>query len=229
VGLLLRGAMVLLVPLLTATCGGSDPPAPRTGQAAESSAAEGLIVALGDSLTAGLGLPEEEAWPALLERRLQADGFPWDVHNAGVSGETSSGARGRIGWILQLEPDIVVLETGGNDGLRGIPPRVLRENLGAMLTALEEAGVIIVFAGMRMVENLGADCTRQCARVYTDLAERHGVIFIPFLLEGVAGNTDLNQADGIHPTADGHRIIAETVHPYAVEAIGKVRANGVSP
>jgi len=221
--------MVLLVPLLTATCGGSDPPAPRTGQAAESSAAEGLIVALGDSLTAGLGLSEEEAWPALLERRLRADGFPWDVHNAGVSGETSSGTRGRIGWILRLEPDIVILETGGNDGLRGIPPRVLRENLDDVITSLEEAGAIVVFAGMRMVENLGADYTREFARIYTDLAEKHGVTFIPFLLEGVAGNTDLNQADGIHPTADGHRLIAETVHPYAVEAIGKVRSHGVSP
>lgn len=226
--LLKRGIVLLLLAVFTATCGGSDPPAPDIQLEAESAATEGLIVALGDSLTAGLGLREEEAWPALLERRLRADGYPWKVHNAGVSGETSSGARGRIGWILRLEPDIVVLETGGNDGLRGIPPRVLRENLDAMLGALEEAGVVVVLAGMRMVENLGADYTREFARAYTDLAKKHGVTFIPFLLEGVAGNPDLNQADGIHPTAAGHRAIAETLHPYAVEAIESVRT-GVSP
>jgi acyl-CoA thioesterase-1 len=224
--LLKRGSFLLLLAAFTGACGKSGPPAPDVQIEAEGPATEGLIVALGDSLTAGLGLREEEAWPALLERRLRADGYPWKVHNAGVNGETSSGARGRIGWILRLEPDIVVLETGGNDGLRGIPPRVLRENLDAMLGALEEAGVVVVLAGMRMVENLGADYTREFARVYADLAKKHGVTFIPFLLKGVAGDPDLNQADGIHPNAAGHRVVTETVHPYAVEAIKSVRIKG---
>jgi acyl-CoA thioesterase-1 len=214
-----RAMIVILLAALTGFCGERTPPAPVERPQAEIPATEGVIVAVGDSLTAGFGLREEEAWPALLERRLRAEGTPWKVHNAGVSGETSSGARSRIDWILRLEPDIVVLETGANDGLRGISPRVLRENLDAILTSLQEAKVTVVLAGMRMVTNLGADYTAKFEQVYPDLAGKHGVILIPFLLEGIAGDPHLNQPDGIHPTAEGHRIMMETAYPYVTEAI----------
>jgi acyl-CoA thioesterase-1 len=220
--------MVVILPAaLSSFCGERTPPAPVERPRAEMPAAEGVIVAVGDSLTAGLGLREEEAWPALLERRLRDDGMAWKVHNAGVSGETSSGARSRIDWILKLEPDIVVLETGANDGLRGIPPPLLRENLDAILTSLREAEVTVVLAGMRMVTNLGAEYTTEFEQVYPDLARKHGVILIPFLLEGVAGNPRLNQPDGIHPTAEGHRIMMEASYPHVIEAIRTT--NGVSP
>lgn len=186
---------------------------------------EGLIVALGDSLTAGLGLPEGDAWPAQLERRLRAAGFRWKVVNAGISGETSSGARARLEWVLRLKPDILVLETGANDGLRGVPPHVLRENLDAMLTTLGERGVTAVLAGMQMLRNLGPAYTTAFARVYPDLAQKHRAILIPFFLEGVAGEPSLNQDDGIHPTAGGYRVVTDLAYPRVVEAIGRVRSS----
>jgi acyl-CoA thioesterase-1 len=185
---------------------------------------EGLIVALGDSLTAGLGLPERDAWPAQLERRLRAAGLRWKVVNAGVSGETSSGARARLAWVLRLKPDIVVLETGANDGFRGIPPQVLYENLDAMLTTLAQNRVTAVLAGMQMLRNLGPSYTTAFARVYPDLARKHGAILIPFFLEGVAANPALNQPDGIHPTAEGYRVVTDLTHPRVIEAIARVRS-----
>ena len=184
---------------------------------------EGLIVALGDSLTAGNGLNERDAWPAQLERRLRAAGLRWKVINAGISGETSSGARARLAWVLGLKPDILVLETGANDGLRGIPPQVLQANLDAMLTTLGENRVTTVLAGMQMLRNLGPTYTSAFARVYPDLAQKHGAILIPFFLEGVAANPTLNQSDGLHPTAEGYRVVTDLVYPRILDAIERVR------
>ena len=185
---------------------------------------EGLIVALGDSLTAGLGLNERDAWPAQLERRLRGAGFRWKVINAGISGETSSGARARLAWVLGLKPDIMVLETGANDGLRGIPTQVLQANLDSMLATLGENRVTTVLAGMQMLRNLGPSYTSAFARVYPDLAQKHRAILIPFFLEGVAANPALNQSDGLHPTAEGYRVVTDLVYPRILEAIARVRA-----
>jgi acyl-CoA thioesterase-1 len=182
---------------------------------------DGTIVAMGDSLTAGYDVQEEQAWPYLVEQRLRAEGHNWKVVNAGISGETSSGALSRVDWTLTLEPDIVILETGANDGLRGTDPAHTRENIDKIILALKERGVTVVLAGMLMARNLGEEYTREFAAVYPSLAEEHGVILIPFFLEGVATIPELNQPDGIHPTAEGYNIIAEHVYPFVVEAIGK--------
>jgi len=198
--------------------------APRFARAQAAPGDEGLIIALGDSLTAGLGLNELDAWPEQLERRLRAQGLRWKVINAGVSGETSSGARARLAWVLALKPDIIVLETGANDGLRGIPPQVLRENLDAILTTLGEQRVTVVLAGMQMLRNLGQAYTTAFARIYPELAQKHQAILIPFFLEGVAANPALNQNDGIHPTPAGYRVVTDLVQPRILEAIARVRA-----
>jgi acyl-CoA thioesterase I len=192
---------------------------------AQAQSDEGLIVALGDSLTAGMGLYERDAWPAQLERRLWIAGLRWRVINAGISGETSSGARARLEWVLRLKPDILVLETGANDGLRGIPPQVLQGNLDAMLSTLREKRVTVVLAGMQMLRNMGPSYTTAFARIYPELALKHQAILIPFFLEGVAANPALNQADGIHPTVEGYRVVTDLVYPRILEAIARVRAD----
>ena len=205
-------------------CRSGEPPAPPPRPEAATAPDEGLIVAVGNSLTAGLGVDERDAWPAQLERRLRAEGYRWRVVNAGISGETSSGARARIEWVLGLKPDIVVVETGANDGLRGLPPPVLRQNLGEILAILRERRVTVVLAGMRMLRNLGESYTDAFAKVYPDLAAEHDVILVPFFLEGVAANPALNQADGVHPTPEGYRVITGVLYPKILAAIDRVRA-----
>ncbi|MDA8422099.1 MAG: arylesterase [Nitrospiraceae bacterium] len=180
---------------------------------------QGTIVAMGDSLTAGFGVIENDAYPAQLERKLQAAGLPWKVVNAGISGETSSGALSRVNWVLKLKPDIVILETGANDGLRGIDPRVTQRNIDETLRILKENHVLVVLAGMRMVRNLGSEYTDAFHAIYPRLAREHDVLLIPFFLQGVAGESSLNQKDGIHPTAEGYRIITEAIYPYVFQAI----------
>lgn len=187
------------------------------------SAQTGLIVAMGDSLTAGFGVPETQAYPAQLERRLHADGYRFKVINAGVSGETSSGARTRTEWILTLEPDIVILETGANDGLRGIDVSVMQENINAIVQTLQAKDVVVVLAGMQMVRNLGERYTRAFAQVYLQLAQQYDLIFMPFFLEGVGGEPNLNQADGIHPTTDGYKIVVNNLYPYVIQAVKKIK------
>lgn len=184
----------------------------------------GSIVCVGNSLTAGFGVAENEAYPAWLARKLEAEGYHWKVVNAGISGETSSGALSRANWILKLKPDIVVLETGANDGLRGIDPRVTRRNIDETIRFLKKNDIIVVLAGMRMFANMGKEFTAAFAALYPDLAGKHGLVFVPFLLQGVAADPALNQADGIHPTAEGHRIVADTVYPYIRAAIDRFRA-----
>jgi acyl-CoA thioesterase-1 len=180
---------------------------------------EGTIVCMGDSLTEGLGGQESSAYPARLEDLLRQAGLRWRVVNAGISGETSSGALSRTDWVMTLDPDIVILETGANDGLRGIDPGLMEKNIDAIVGKFRDRDVTVVLAGMKMLQNLGPEYTREFEAVYTRVAGRHGLIFIPFFLEGVAADPPLNQEDGIHPNADGYRVVAETVLPYAERAI----------
>ncbi len=173
---------------------------------------EGTIVAVGDSLTAGLGVNEEDAYPAVLEKKLRAAGCNWRVVNAGISGETSSGTLSRVNWVLKLKPDIVILETGANDGLRGIDPGITQKNIAETVRILNENGVRVVLAGMRMVSNMGRNYTDAFAAIYPAVARKQQVRLIPFFLKEVAGEPSLNQADGIHPNAKGYLQVAETVY-----------------
>ena len=171
------------------------------------------IVFFGDSLTAGFGVDPDDAYPAIIQRKLDDAKLPWRVVNAGLSGETTAGGLRRLDWVLRQPVDIFVLELGGNDGLRGIPAETSRANLEAMIERIRSRypRVKLVLAGMQLPTNLGADYTRQFAAMYPELAQKNHAALIPFLLEGVGGMASLNQADGIHPTAEGHRIVAETV------------------
>lgn len=171
------------------------------------------IIFFGDSLTAGYGLDPDEAYPALIQRKLDETGRSWRVVNAGLSGETTAGGLRRLDWILRQPVDIFVIALGGNDGLRGIAPTASRANLEAMLARLRAKypHAVLVLAGMQMPTNLGPDYTREFAAMYPELAQAHHVALIPFLLEGVGGMPALNQPDGIHPTAEGHCMVAETV------------------
>jgi acyl-CoA thioesterase-1 len=194
----------------------TQPPAPTYA---------GTIVAVGDSLTAGLGVGEDQAYPAQLARRLQAERYNYQVINAGVSGETSSGALSRIEWVItSLRPDIVILETGANDGLRGLDPDLLKTNLDRLVSTLTAHKIQVIVAGMLMLPNLGPEYTRAFSDIYPTIAEKYGVILLPFFLEGVAGEAHLNQPDKMHPTADGYTRIVETVYPYVVEAIERHKA-----
>lgn len=181
---------------------------------APAGAADHVIVALGDSLTAGLGVAADEAYPALLEARLKREGFDYRVVNAGVSGDTSAGGLRRLDWALRLKPEIVIVALGANDGLRGQPPAALRDNLTRIVERARAAGSRVLLAGMRVPPNYGDDYSRAFAAVYPTVARATGVPLAPFLLDGVAGDPRLNQPDGIHPTAEGQRVIAERIWPY---------------
>jgi len=176
--------------------------------------ADHVIVALGDSLTAGLGVGVEEAYPALLEARLRGEGFDYRVVNAGVSGDTSAGGLRRLDWALKLKPQVLIVALGANDGLRGQPPAALRANLTQIVERARGAGARVLLAGMRVPPNYGDEYARAFAAVYASVARATGVPLAPFLLDGVAGDPRLNQADGIHPTAEGHRVIAERLWPH---------------
>jgi acyl-CoA thioesterase-1 len=182
------------------------------GEAA--SAEEPVVVALGDSLTAGLGLLPDEAYPALLERRLRREGYAYRVVNAGVSGETTAGGLRRLDWVLRSRPSIVIVALGANDGLRHQSVAATRDNLVAIVRRLRAAGAHVLLAGMRAPPNYGDEYGRAFAAVFPDVSRATGVPLAPFLLDGVAGNSRLNQPDGIHPTAEGQRLIAETLWPY---------------
>jgi len=187
---------------------------------------QGTIVAMGDSLTAGYGVPETDAYPAQLEKKLHQAGYPWKVVNAGISGETSAGALSRVDWVLRLNPDIVILETGANDGLRGIDPKVTRSNIEQTVKQLKGKNVVVMLAGMRMFANLGGTFTRDFAKIYPDVASREKLILMPFFLEGVAGKPVLNQSDGIHPVAEGYRIVTDKVYPFVLKAIEQRKKEG---
>lgn len=170
------------------------------------------IVVLGDSLTAGLGLQPSESYPARLQEKLDAAGDKWDVVNAGVSGDTSAAGLDRLDWTLdQPNVRILILELGANDGLRGLATAEMEKNLGTIIERAQAKGVAVLLAGMEAPPNYGPDYTAAFRRVYPDLATRYHVVLIPFLLDHVAGIRSLNQGDGIHPTAAGARIVADTV------------------
>jgi acyl-CoA thioesterase I len=190
------------------------PPGPAAASTAPDStpaAASPRIVFLGDSLTAGYGLAASEAYPAIISRRLQERRLDYEVVNAGVSGDTSAGGVRRLDWSLQGEVRVLVIALGGNDGLRGLPPAELGRNLAAMIERAQARGVDVILAGMEAPPNFGASYTREFRAVYTDVARRHDVTLVPFLLEGVAGVPALNLPDGIHPNAEGQRRLADLV------------------
>ena len=174
-------------------------------------APEPVIVALGDSITAGLGVLTVEAYPALLQARLAREGFHYRVVNAGVSGDTTAGGLRRLDWVLRARPAIVIVALGANDGLRGLPVAAMRDNLEAIVTRLRGAGARVLLVGMRLPPNYGAAYTREFAEAFVIVAQRTSVPLAPFLLDGVAGQAALNQPDGIHPNAAGQRLVAETV------------------
>lgn len=195
------------------------PPATVESQEGEESQPEPKILAFGDSVTEGLGVETEEAYPALLQKRLLAEGYQYEVINAGISGETSSGALSRVDWMLAQNPAIVIVETGGNDGLRGIDLTLTHENISEIVRRFKESGAVVVLAGMQIVQNLGLEYTTEFADIYPAVAAEHDVILIPFFLDGVAGIPELNQPDVIHPTAEGYKIVLENVYPYVIEGI----------
>ncbi len=175
----------------------------------------GRILVVGTSLTAGPGIAPETAYPARLQQRIDAEGLPYRVVNAGVSGETSAGALRRLDWLLREPADVVIVETGANDMLRGLNPDSTRANLDAILRRLRgaEPEPTVLLVPMLAAPSLGREYVREFEAIYPDLAERHGVELLPFLLEGVAGEPELNLPDGIHPNPRGHERIADNLWP----------------
>jgi acyl-CoA thioesterase-1 len=193
--------------------------------AAGPAAAEGVrIVALGDSLTHGYGLPPEEAFPVQLETWLRANGAPEaTVVNAGVSGDTTAGGLARLEWSLSEGADALIVALGGNDMLRGIDPESSRANLDAILTAAGERGLPVLLSGMQGPLNYGADWKRAFDAMYPDLAEKHGALYDPFFLEGVQDDRSLWQSDGLHPNAEGVAVIVERIGPLALDLVEAAR------
>lgn len=177
------------------------------------------ILAFGDSLTAGYGLPEAEGFPAQLEAALAAAGVEAEVINGGVSGDTTAGGLARLDWALADDPDVVILELGANDGLRGLRPAETRANLDAILTRLGEEGIAVLLAGMLAPPNLGREFGEAFNAMFPALAEEHSVAFYPFFLDGVAIDPALNQPDGIHPNAAGVAVIVERILPHLLAVI----------
>ncbi len=173
----------------------------------------GTILFFGNSLTAGYGLDPKQAFPSLIQEKLDSLAKPYTVINAGLSGETTSAGRNRLDWVLNQRTDIFILELGANDGLRGIPLVETRTNLQAIINAVREKNpeTEIILAGMQIPPNMGQSYTREFLTIFPEIAEKNQVGLIPFLLEGVAGIPNLNQEDGIHPTAEGHKIVANNV------------------
>jgi acyl-CoA thioesterase-1 len=215
----------LAVPLAAAVavaCGGSSPSAPAAAAppaastsvatpSAPQAQARPRIVFLGDSLTAGLGLPPDENYPSLIQARLDEGGYEYEVVNAGVSGDTSAGGLRRLEWSLEVDVAVLVIALGGNDGLRGLPPAELRRNLEAIVERAKPRVKAIVLAGMEAPPNNGPEYTAAFRQVYQDLAREHDLRLVPFLLDRVGGIAALNQADGIHPNTRGAQIVADTV------------------
>ena len=181
--------------------------------AADSSAQKQTILFFGNSLTAGYGVDPSEAYPALIQDKIDSLHLNYKVINAGVSGETTSDGNSRVDWILKQPVDIFVLELGGNDGLRGIPLSVTEKNLQSIIDKVKAKypGSKIILEGIQIPPNMGQDYTAQFRKIYPQLASKNKIELIPFLLKGVGGDPKLNQRDGIHPTAEGHKIVAENV------------------
>jgi acyl-CoA thioesterase I len=187
--------------------------APAAASATPSAPAKKRLLFFGNSLTAGLGVEPEQAFAGLIGQKVDSLGLPYEVINAGLSGETTAGGRSRVGWILRQPVDVFVLELGANDGLRGIPLASTRQNLQGIVDTVRRRspGAQIVLAGMQIPPNMGQAYSTDFKAVFQEIAAKNHLVLIPFLLEGVGGHPDLNQADGIHPTPAGHRMVARTV------------------
>ncbi len=230
---LLKFRYIFLMMALLGCRDGNEKTAPagaQTGSPVEETPADTTgsktILFFGDSLTAGLGLDPNLAFPALIQKRLDSLGYPYQVVNAGLSGETTASGRNRLDWVLRQPVEIFVLELGANDGLRGIPLSETRKNLEDMIGKVRQKypGARIVLAGMQLPPNMGPEYTGEFQDLFPELAQKHEVLLIPFLLQGVGGVPELNQADGIHPTAEGHAIVAENVWEVLGPALDESRA-----
>jgi acyl-CoA thioesterase-1 len=216
----MRIASLFVIALALSSCG-SAPPPPRSTSREAAPAAEPnpapdnrpVIVAFGDSLTAGFGADPGKSYPDFLQQELDRRGLRYRVVNAGISGETTTDALARLSTVTALKPAVVIVEFGGNDGLRGLPVSTTRANLDQIVAALKADGTTVLLAGMTLPPNYGPDYIAAFQRVFTDLAAKDHVALIPFLLEGVAGTSRM-QRDGLHPTADGNRLVAATVMRY---------------
>ncbi|PRX44373.1 arylesterase [Salegentibacter salegens] len=182
-----------------------------------------VILFFGNSLTAGMGLEASEAFPVLIQNRLDSLNYNYEVVNAGLSGETTASGKNRINWVLNQDVDVFVLELGANDGLRGIPIAETRKNLQDIISTVKEKNpnTKIVLAGMQIPPNMGEEYTTDFRNIFPELAEENNVELIPFLLEGVAGDPELNQQDGIHPTAEGYEIVADNVWSVLEDVVEK--------
>ena len=180
-----------------------------------------VIMFFGNSLTAGMGLDPNEAFPALIQQKIDSMGLAYQVVNAGLSGETTASGKNRVSWVLNENVDLFVLELGANDGLRGIPLEETRSNLQDIIDVVKQKrpNAAIVLAGMQIPPNMGKEYTTTFREIFPTLAQKNKIGLIPFLLEDVAGNPELNQADGIHPTAEGQKIIANNIWPIILKAI----------
>ena len=217
------GAALVACALPLAGCGRAAPapppaasaqtsPAPPAALSGSDDAGHPRIVALGDSLTAGYGLLEMQAYPALLQQKLNEDGYAWDVVNAGVSGDTSAAGLQRLDWALQQgDVRIMILELGANDGLRGLSVPEMKKNLATIIERAQERRIAVLLVGMEAPPNFGPEYSGSFRQVYRDLSRQYRVPFVPFMLDKVAGIPSLNQADGIHPNVDGTRIVADTL------------------
>jgi len=213
--------LLLLTCLLLAGCSREQPKAPERGAAPERESPappaaqtpdpRPAVVAFGDSLSAGFGADPGKSYPDFLQKEIDRRGYRYRVVNAGVSGDTTTDGLERVGTLTALKPVIVIVEFGGNDGLRGLPVSTTRANLEQIIAVLQKAGAKVVLAGMTLPPNYGPDYIRSFEAVYHDLAKNYRVPLIPFLLRGVGGHADLMQRDGIHPTGEGNRIVARNV------------------
>ena len=177
------------------------------------------ILVLGDSLTAGYGLDKNGSFPAVLEKHLRAAGWDTTITNGGVSGDTSAGGKNRLKWALTKKPDVVIVELGANDGLRGLNPNNTKENLAAILRELRQRKISVILAGMLAPPNLGKTYGREFEKIYLDLANQLNVPFYKFFLDGVAGNPELNQGDGIHPNRKGVNVIVKRISPSVISVL----------
>jgi acyl-CoA thioesterase-1 len=217
------GILMLICLLLTQCDSHQTTPAPKPAPekvaapatpAVEQVDTRPIILAFGDSLTAGYGVPHGSGYPELLQTKLDDDGYHYHVVNAGISGDTTSGGLNRLHMALETKPAVVILELGGNDGLRGLPVADTRANLDEMIVAFQKAGAQVILAGMTLPLNYGADYVHSFEDVFKDLAKKYKLALIPFFLEGVAAQPGLVQQDGIHPTAKGYPIVTALVWKY---------------
>ena len=230
--------LIVPVAVVCASCG--QPEAIRTAHEAEPAAASPAaespssssaprIVFLGDSLTAGYGLAKGESVPSLIQKRLKDAGYPYEVVNAGVSGDTSAGGLNRLEWSLAGDVKVLVIELGANDGLRGLPVAGMKQNFTEIITRAQARNIKVILTGMEAPPNFGPAYTSEFRGVYRQLAKEHDVVFVPFYLDGVAGIPNLNIADGIHPNAEGSRIVEKTVWAALEPLLTKRTADRKNP